>query len=87
MLAKAGGDARGVSSKLSLLRESFKNELGSEGSGAFESAKSVEKFFKAFAKHNGLKVRQLMFPTRVALTVSVNGELSCSCFVEFGLAC
>jgi len=73
MLAKEGGDAAAVSRTLGLLHESFAEEVGPEGSGTFESPKTVEKFVKKFAKKNGLKPRQLMFPARVALTGCAQG--------------
>ena len=68
MLAKQGGNATAVIEKLGLLHASFAEEVGEEGSGAFESPASVEAFMKRFAERNGAKPNQLMFPARVALT-------------------
>lgn len=73
MLAKEGGDAAAVAGRLALLRESFEKEAGEEGSGAFQSPATVQDFVKRFAAKAGLKPKQLMFPTRVALTGSAQG--------------
>ena len=68
-----GGDAAAVRDRLTLLHNTFAEEVGEEGSGTFTSPKTVQEFVSSFAKRNGLKNKDLMFPARVALTGSTQG--------------